>query len=290
MAANPSLQMSPYITGKFSRLTIGLAMFLFPAGARASDPQTEEPEGLLQRIRSRTAAQLSQLPNYTCHQVVDRLFKRPSDGSLNRMDRVEVEVAFIGNRELFGRPGDSRIEEESITSIVRSGTIGNGAFGSNAYAIFFGEEAEFKYGGQHKKEGQTTLRYDFQVSQEKSHFLLRHDSVQGMVGYKGSFWVNAETLDLVRLELKVDHIPSYLGVRYVQEAMRYTKVRIRDSEFLLPNHSEMAAMDASGFYTLNMISLEACREFTGQSVVTFGKPIDDKPAEGNSADRQEPNP
>ena len=50
------------------RLTIKIVIFLFSAAG----PQTEEPEGLLQRIRAKAVAQLSQLPNYTCHQVVDR--------------------------------------------------------------------------------------------------------------------------------------------------------------------------------------------------------------------------
>jgi len=270
--------------GRLIKLTITLVVFLSSAGARAAKPETEEPEGLLQRIRTKTVEQLSQLPNYTCHQVVDRLLRTASSGSLNHQDRVEFEVAFIGNKELYARPGETRIEE-SITNIVRTGTIGNGAFGSNAYAIFFGEEAEFKYVGQSKKDKQMTFRYDFKVPQEKSHFLLRRNSKQGIVAYKGSVWVNAETLDLVRLELKLDQIPSHLGVRSVQESMRYTKMRIRDTEFLLPRDSEMAVADELGGYSLNIIRLERCREFTGQSVVTFGGVVD-----SGSAERQDPNP
>ena len=270
---------------KIIRLTITVVVFLSSVGARAARPQTEEPEGLLQRIRTKTVAQLSQLPNYTCHQVVDRLLRTARSGSLNRQDRVEFEVAFIGNKELYGRLGEARIEEESISSIVRTGTIGNGAFGSNAYAIFLGEEAEFKYIGQSKKYRQMAFRYDFKVPEEKSHFLIKRNSKQGYVAYEGSFWVNAETLDLVQLELKVDQIPSPLGVRFVQESMHYTKMRIKDTEFLLPLDSEMAAEDELGAYSRNMIRLERCREFTGQSVVTFGGVV-----EGSSADRQDPNP
>jgi hypothetical protein len=47
----------------------------------------------------------------------------------------------------------------------------------------------------------------------------------------------------------------------------------------------MGTEDELGVYSLNMIRLERCREFTGQSVVTFGGVV-----EGNSADRQDPNP
>jgi hypothetical protein len=54
---------------------------------------------------------------------------------------------------------------------------------------------------------------------------------------------------------------------------------------LLPVDSEIAAEDELGTYSLNMIRLERCQEFTGQSVVTFGGAV-----EGGSADRQSPNP
>ena len=267
------------------RLTIKVVIFLFSVGAQAAGPQIDEPEGLLQRIRTKTVAQLSQLLNYTCHQVVDRWARTARSGSLNYQDQVEFEVAFIGNKELFGRPGEARIGEDSVSNIVRTGAIGNGAFGSGAYAIFFGEEAEFTYIGQSEKYRQMTFRYDFKVPQKKSHFLLKRNSTQGFVAYEGSFWVNAETLDLVRLELRADQIPPHLGVRFATESMHYTKMRIRDTEFLLPLDSEMAAEDELGTYSRNMIHLERCREFTGQSVVIFGGVV-----EGGSADRQDPNP
>ena len=125
------------------------------------------------------------------------------------------------------------------------------------------------------------------VDQEKSHFLLKHGSAQGVVPYKGSFWVDADTLDLVRLDLKVEHIPSHIGVRSVQEEMRYTMVKIHDSEFLLPRNSLLAVVDSEGNYSLNQITLEGCQEFSGESVVTYGTPTGESPKQGSAA-RQVP--
>ena len=98
-----------------------------------------------------------------------------------------------------------------------------------------------------------------------------------------TFWADIETLDLVRLELKADHIPSHLAVSSVRESIRYTMVRIRNSDFLLPRNSEQSVSDSLGNHNLNMISLKGCREFAGESVVTYGTPVDQK-----SADRQQP--
>jgi hypothetical protein len=265
-----------------ANLIIGLTI-LFSLSSVAAKVllAADEPEGLLQRIRSRMATHLSQLPNYTCHQVTDRLTRRASAGSLERVDRVELEVAFVGSRELFSKPGETRFEEQEIHNLVPVGTIGNGAFGAHVATIFSGDAATFTFIGPSKKDGHKTLRYDFTVPQDKSHFLVRHAAAQGIVGYKGSFWVDFETLDLVRVELKVDHIPSYIGISSIEESMRYTAMRIRDSEFLLPQHSQLVVFDQSSNYSLNMIRLERCREFTGESVVTYGGPVD-----GTSADRQ----
>ena len=260
-----------------------LAISLLPISAFAAQSASgQDPDELLQRIRIRTTELLSQLPNYTCHEVVDRLLKRRNSGSLDRLDTVELEVAFVGNRELFARPGAAHFEEKPITKLV-SGTIGNGAFGSHADSIFSGDAASFKYIGSPKKDGHKTFRYDFRVPQEKSHFLVKHGPAEGIVAYQGSFWVDVETLDLVRLELKADHIPSQIQVSFIEESMRYKAVRIRDSYFLLPRDSELAATESSGDYYLNIIRLEHCREFTGESVVTFGASPD-----VNSADRQTP--
>jgi hypothetical protein len=271
------------LTGKLAIGMIELAISLLSTSAFAAEsPTGQDPDELLQRIRTRTIELLSQLPNYTCHEVVDRLIKRRNSGSLDRVDTVELEVAFVGNREMFARPGAARFEERSITKLV-SGTIGNGAFGSHADSIFSGDAASFKYIGPQKKDGHKTFRYDFRVPQEKSRFLVKHGSAEAIVAYQGSFWVDVETLDLVRLELKADHIPSNIEVRLVEESMRYTQVRIRDSYFLLARDSELAATESLGDYSLNIIRLERCREFSGESVVTYGASPD-----VNSADRQKP--
>ena len=271
-------------TGKFARLTIGFAAFLLTAAAFGAELKpAEDPETLLRRIRSKMVEYLSQLPNYTCHEVINRLIRRANSSSFDHRDQVELEVAFMGNREFFAQPGATRFEEQPIQKMVPGGTISTGAFGSSANALFSREGATFKYAGSFKKEGHATFRYDFQMPEEKSGFLVSHDSAQGIVAYKGSFWVDAGTLDLVRLELKADHIPAYIGVRLVEESMTYKVVRIRDSDFLLPRDSQVSATDSSGNYSLNVTNLERCQEFTGQSVVTYGTPAD-----GASAERQAP--
>lgn len=245
-----------------------VVVFLAPLTLAAAPPNDQDPEVLLQRIRTKMAEHLSQLPSYTCLEVVDRWFRRANSQGFDPVDRVEVEVAFVGDREYFAPRGGQHFDSESITKTVPGGTIGNGVFGAHVKALFATDSPTFKYIGQAKKDKHNTFRYDFTVPQEKSHFLVK-GAGEGMVAFKGSFWVDIETLDLVRLDLTVDHIPPHIGVRLVQEEMQYSMVRIRDSDFLLAGKSQMAAIDDKGNYSLNIVRLENCKEFRGDSVITY---------------------
>jgi len=232
-----------------------MCALLLAAGAAlaASKPAPENPETLLQKIRSRTAANLAQLPNYTCHEVMNRFLRR--GGTWNQLDRVKIEVGFIGNEELFARPGEDHFTERVIDRVIQHGTVGNGAFGTHIEIIIMGNLADFKYAGTGKKDRHQTFRYDFSVPLERSHFLIKHSSTQGLVPYEGSVWVNAVTLDLVQVDLHVKHIAPYIGVRWIEEVIHYEVMHIANTEVLLPRKSELAATDDAGNYSLNLVEL-----------------------------------
>jgi hypothetical protein len=251
----------------FATLLLELALVL--ASAAAADKPTEDPELLLHRIRSRAAAHLSQLPNYTCHEVVDRSLRR---GNIwNHLDTVQFEVALVGREELFSRSGEERFGERSIGELA-PGTITNGVLGSQVDMILASDAAEFRYAGTAKKEGRQTFRYDFRVPQDKSGFLVTHDSAKAIVPFEGSIWVDVETLDLVRVDLKVNRIPSYVGVHSIEKSMHYQLIHIANTDFLLPGKTELAATDSLGNYSLSRIRLDQCREFSGESTIKYGAP------------------
>ena len=248
-----------------------------------SPPGTEDPETVLQRIRARVASNLSRLHNYTCHEVIERLM-RPSNGSgLGHYDRVEVEVAFVGNRELFARTGESNFAEESLSKLVPTGTVGTGNFGSHTHSIFIGDAASFTYGGISTKDKHKSYHFKFEVPQIKSQFLVKHNGAEAIVAYHGSFWADVDTYDLVQLEIKADHIPSNVGVRFISTKMQYAMMPFNDSQFLLPRRSELEASDSDGVYSLDGVTLKQCREYRGDSVVTYAPGTD-----SSSADRQSP--
>lgn len=251
---------------------VGLAItFLFGISSGAEPSATHDPEEILQRIGDKVAEHLSHLPNYACHEVVDRLLT-PLNGFRKR-DRVELEVAFIGQRELFALPGDTHFQESAISQMVTTGAIGDGLFGGHARAIFRDGAASFHYVGLVMKDKLKTYRFDFQVPLEKSSFSLKHNGVEAIIAYQGSVWADFDTLDLVQIEITADRIPPSLGIRSLSERSEYTTLQIKDSDFLLPVHAEMEISDSSDNLSVNAVNLDRCREFTGESTVTFGQAV-----------------
>jgi hypothetical protein len=250
----------------------------------ADDSSSVDPATALPLVRSNLLKHFSQLRNYTCHVVADR-FRRLGNNSLDRQDRVQLEAAFVGDKELFSRPGETTFEDRPVASMVPSGMISNDAFGSYYDVMLSGNATELKYHGSCKKDGRNTFRYEFRVPQEKSQLTVRRGTREAVVGFKGNVWVDSETLDLVRLDWKTEHIPSSVGVSSLEKVTHYEIRRIGRTDFLLPVKSELGAYDENGDFSLNLVTLEACREFTGESNVVY-----DTPAEGPSVDGRRPQP
>jgi hypothetical protein len=257
-----------------SGFAIVLSILLAASTDFGQSPVAEDSEASLQHIRAKVTQQLSRLPNYTCHEAIDRVVQWLSGSGKIYRDRVDLEVAFVGNRELFAYSGQSQFQDQSIRSLVPTGTIGNGVFASHAKILFLGDAAVFHYVGITKKDHHKAYRYDFEVPPEKSVFLVRRDSAQSIVGYRGSIWADVDTSDLVRIEIRADRIPANVGFRFVAERIRYTTVRIRESDVVMADSAEIETYDNSGVHTVDAFTLENCREYTAESSVKFGTPVD----------------
>jgi hypothetical protein len=258
---------------KVTRRAFSLAALLFCVGAFAADSDRGvDPALELQQIRERVSTHLSQLRNYTCHVMVDRFVRRGGSHEMEHQDQVQFEVAFVGEKELFSGLGEPRFEERPLRGIAARGMISDDAFGAHGETVLSGDAAEFKYRGRGSKDGHRAFRYDFRVPVEKSQLLVNGNGMEAVVGYTGTAWFDTETLDLMRLEQKTDRLPSSFGVSSIEKVMRYNILRIGKSDFLLPSDSELVAYDEHGELVLNIIKLKACREFTGESQVSYDTP------------------
>jgi hypothetical protein len=240
--------------------------------------QVTKDDILLARVRAHVAATLQGLPNYTCTQTIERMQRRAPSKRIELLDVVRLEVALVNHRELYKWPGTGTFEETELRNLVKTGAMGTGQFAGYAQAVFSAGTARFTYAGEEQRDGRTAVRWDYVVPQNLSGFTLRVEPHQAIVGFHGSFWADRETLDLMRLEVFADDIPPALRLNDAVTRVEYQRARIGTGDFLLPSMSEMEMVDVSGGSSVNRARFTACRQYSGQSVVTFEDPVDDKPA------------
>ena len=234
-------------------------------------PQAEVPREvlLLARIRQKMADNLARMPDYTCLETIERSTRRRSSLAYQLVDTVGVEVAHVGDKELYSRPGGQKFEESDLATLIGSGMTASGDFALHLRAIFGSNIPLFTYRGEEDLDGRRTVRYEYSVPQYLSGYRLRIARQEGIVAFSGSFWADPETLEVVRLEVRAEEIPPHLPVLSAVTFIDYGSVQIGASEAVLPRRAELVMTELLGRQSLNRTEFTNCRQYVGESAVFF---------------------
>ncbi len=246
------------------------------ACAAQSDPAPELLK--LAHIKLAMVTTLERQPNYTCVQEVERSRRRLPRKRFELHDTLRLEVALVDGKEMFAWPGARKFEQTDLTQMIAGGAIGTGDFALHARAVFQSRAPVFDYRGGEEMRGRRADRFDFRVTQLNSGYHIRSGGHDAVVGYHGSLWADAVSHQLVRLEVNADDIPAELGIREARDVMDYDRMRIGESDFLLPSGSELTMTDLAGNESRNRTQFKGCRQYSGESILTF-----DTPPEGGTA-------
>ena len=251
----------------------------FAVLAAAGLPGQELPQWvlLLARVKSHARANFEHMPNYMCQETVQRFEKPRNAGSFKRVDTLRLEVASVGGKELLAWAGAKQFGDGDVAAYNRAGMLGTGAFAATPVNLFVHGNARIAGSGE-KNLFETTLRYDFEVPVTASGYTVQSWGGTATVGTRGWFWVDAETLDLSRIEEHAADIPPALGLRDVETIIDYAWMHIGASDVLLPQFAEMTVTDYSGAQRKNKIEFSGCREYGSESVIRFGAPEPAPPA------------
>jgi hypothetical protein len=246
--------------------------------ASLAPAQTPEEAGLapeilnLAKIKLRMEENLNSLPNYTCTQTTERSRRNAANRRFQLIDTLRLEVALSNGKELYGWPGSRRFDDRDLTDMVSGGAIGTGAFGSHARSVFLSNAAKFEFAGEQLHEGKPVLVYRYNVPQIFSGYTIRIGKDKAIVGYFGRVFVDSKSLDLVRLEVHASDIDPILSLKEAYTNMDYARVKIGESDFLLPLGADLTMVDNDGGESRNRMQLSACRQYTGDSTITFDEP------------------
>ncbi|HLH39102.1 MAG TPA: hypothetical protein VKX39_08130 [Bryobacteraceae bacterium] len=245
-------------------------LFAFAAAVFAQSADAISPDlALLAKIRSRVIWNLHRLPDYTCVETVERDHRRSASHRFELLDTIRLEVALVDGREMFGWPGAKSFEDMDARRLISRGAFSNGNFANHARAIFAGGFTRFTYKGEAMLGDGAAARFDYEIPQFGSSYLLSAGGRQATVGYHGSIYADPKTFDVQRIEVIADEIPAGLGLARAMDRMDYARVPIGEGDFLLPRESELTMSDVDGAENRNRVRLASCRQFTGQSTLTF---------------------
>jgi hypothetical protein len=230
----------------------------------------------LSQVKRNIRKAMDSLPDYTCLVTIDRFRWSVNEASERKFDTVRVEVAYVGRKELYSWPGQGKFSDTPLSLMVGIGMMGDGDFATHAHNIFVNDNAVEKYGGEEQNTGRfgptprKLYRWNFSMSPYRSGWSVQQSDARQTVGSAGSFWVDAETLDLLGLDYHATDFLEGFPLKGVESSVNYGRVHIGDQDVLLPLRSDMKTTEQNGNESRNVTEFSNCRQYTGQSTITFG--------------------
>ncbi|HTA71798.1 MAG TPA: hypothetical protein VK776_26130 [Bryobacteraceae bacterium] len=244
------------------------ALTVLVAAACGVTAQTDAGLDLWVRVREHIRATAAQLPNYSCQEIMERSIQS-SGGQIEFRERLRLEVLFAETTELFAWPGSSEFTPEPLQNWIVAGAIGNGDFAIELVNLFVRSTATVKYAGIETRDRRALHRFNFQVPLLSSRYTLAVHGKTAITAYAGSFWVDQESLDTVRLESRAEAIPAELDCSVAHQFVTYGRVRLGIGDRLLPSSGELSIVTRDGHESRNTIAFNNCRQYGASSALSF---------------------
>jgi hypothetical protein len=272
-------------------LTIMRYALVFLWAARLAAAAEHDPVEVLKLVTRKVLAGTQDIPNYTCVETVTRDYFRPAAATIPRAcdvlleqrrhpsldmvlrpvsrDRLRLDVTMSRRGEIFSWVGASRFDDAGIENVVRNGPISTGTFGGFLMAVFQNDARNWAFEKTTVVDGRSLMEYSFQVLKGDSHYRVKLDNSWITTAFSGTFQVDPETDDLVRMTVETGELPIATGQCQSTTAMEFGMTPIGDAQFLLPTQTRQRFVNPTGEEAENVTGFTNCREYRGESTLTF---------------------
>ena len=226
----------------------------------------------LSRVKRHARESFQNIPNYVCQETVVRSARSGSRGSFRESDTLRMQVASVAGRELLAPKGAKRFEDLDPANYVDEGVIDTGSFAGLVRNLFVNDSALIGHSSEAQIESRAALAFDFQMTAFGSGYNIQSGSVSVAVGLQGTFWVDKESLDLLKIEDHTVDIPRAMSMAAVDTAIVFAPARIGGNLVLLPKSAETVVKERNGAEKRNAVQFSACQAYTSDSVIDYGAP------------------
>jgi hypothetical protein len=251
------------------------AAIAFIATVCAAQSVLPDGESRLIEVRARMGQALKSLPDYLCLETTERLRASHANTKLRLLDTVELEVAHVGDEEMYSWPGRNMFAGADLAKELPAGFVGTGTYASQMMGVLFGHSAQFRFAGPENVGQRATLRWDFTQPKDESSWVVGAGRRSAQVGSSGSIWADAETHLLVRFQAHATQFPARFPIKSSARTVDYALARIGVRDVLLPSVVEDLMEEAGGTLHINRSRFGRCREYSATSQLTF----DPRPAQ-----------
>ncbi len=282
------------------RLIAACCLLSLVTAPRVDAAADRDPSAVLNRVIAKVLESGRRMPNYTCVETVTRVFYRPRAESFARacsvlleqrqhptldmvlhpysMDRLRLDVTMADHGEIFSWAGASKFDDAGIEHLVGEGPIGTGAFGAFLMVVFREDQNRFSFVRDISSNGRKLMEYSYRVPLSGSHYKIKAGDQWVFSAYRGTFQADPETDDVVQLVVQTEELPLATGSCMSISTMDYAPVQIGSSQFLLPTQMKQRWVDPTGNEVENTTTFQTCREYKGESTLTFLPEGDAAPA------------
>jgi hypothetical protein len=261
--------------------------------AGIASAQTIDSAKLLSRVKAKVRENTRTIPKFICRQKIERQAFATghsprscgalgdSDvrkGLLVTSDRAVLDVMLSESTEMFAWPGAKSFEADDQDDLLGGGFSGTGDFATFVISIFTLDAATFYYHGS--CETGSGVYYTFDIPASASHHTVTMNQNTATLGYHGSFEVDPQSADLLRLTVIPTDLSKALPAACdVRTQMTYTKAAVAAGEFTIPASTEKQYLSRDGTRYMDRVSYESCHEYSSESLITFEDktPADDAP-------------
>jgi hypothetical protein len=243
---------------------------------------------LLRLVQARISDSLDRLPRYMCTLTIDRKeFQRDvrsprssaCDGEQDQAkahlvtsDRLRLDVAKTAGGEMYSWVGENHFNDQDLLSLVRDGAISDGSFVGFLNNIFRTGEASFIFNRDTTWSGRIASDFGFKVPLERGKYSFSDGRQRITVGYQGTFLVDPETGDLLRLTIRTDPLFPQTTDCYLSTELDYRRVAVANTDALLPTESLLTVFSSDGTEAENHTKFSNCHVFLADSTVSFDPP------------------
>jgi hypothetical protein len=231
-----------------------------------------EQSAVMEKVRDHALSYTKQLPNYICTQRTRQIIQRPeSSGRLRGgTDLIEEQVSFVDNREtrrvssINGHPVAADGPDQ------QHGTPSRGEFGTILEAIFDPQTAaNLQWDRPTTLDRRPVYVFSYRVPQSKG-YTLTESKQRIQVPYQGLIYADAETLAVVRIEMKITphDIPKNSEYLNAGLTLDYKPEQVAGHEFILPAHYSLHYQMMNGI-VFNDAEYTNYRKFSADTAIQF---------------------